>query len=98
MPSTPPHVPITPNAIRCAQIGTIVLRRRITGSKVEDPTHVRPFPVLSHESAKDITIRLRFLLARQGRGETHWGTRLLVDAIADCRAELELAQDRERHG
>lgn len=95
MTSTPRRVAITTNALRAAQIGATMLRQRSAVAPVDDPTEVRPFPASIQERSKDIAVRLRFLLARQSRGDTQWGSRLLVDAIADCRAELHQAKEQE---
>ena len=92
MSSKPRRTAVTKNAIRAAQIGAAVFRLRIAESPSEDPTTVQPFPARIQERSKDIAVRLRFLLSRQSRGETHWGARVLADAIADCRAELHQAK------
>lgn len=89
---------ITKNSVRAAQIGAAVFRQRSTDSPSDDPTTVQPFPIRMQDRSKDIAVRLRFLLSRQSRGETHWGSRILADAIADCRVELHQAKQLEgRH-
>ena len=103
MPSRPRQTGVTTNSIRAGYIGAALLRQRVlsapvedpTKSPVEDPTKVQPFPARVQERAEDIAVRLQFLLARQSRGETQWGSRMLVDAIADCQAELSQAEEHE---
>ncbi len=84
------------NSTRAAHIGLAALRRQVNATPPNSDA-VIPFPHRIRERSEEIAVRLRFLINRLNGGETLWGDRAIADAIAECQAELESAQEQERN-
>jgi hypothetical protein len=96
MSSKPRRLAVIKNSTRAAHIGVAALRRQVNAAPPSTDATV-PFVHPIAERSEEIAVRLRFLINRRNRGEALWGERAIADAIAECQAEMEAAQEQERH-